>query len=64
VDSPNPEEAIAPSKSRPIGRSLVDSQLLSQGEILASELAVAAAQEREEFQAADADRGMSWVFLS
>ena len=45
---PDPEEAIAPSKSRPIRRSLVDGQLLSQGEVLESELAVAAAQEREE----------------
>ena len=45
---PDPQEAIAPSKSRPIRRSLVDGQLLPQGEVLEGELAVAAAQEREE----------------
>src|SRR5207249_7066112 len=45
---PDPQDAIAPSKSRPIRRSLVDGQLLPQGEVLEGELAVAAAQEREE----------------
>ena len=45
---PDPQEAIAPSKSRPIRRSLVDGQLLPQGEVLEGELAVAVAQEREE----------------
>jgi len=45
---PDPQDAIAPSKSRPIRRSLVDGQLLPQGEVLEGELAVAAAQERDE----------------
>jgi hypothetical protein len=45
---PDPEEAIAPSKSQPIRRSLVDGQLLPQGEVLEGELVVAAAQERKE----------------
>jgi len=39
---------VAPSKSQPIRRSLVDGQLLPQGEVLEGELVVAAAQEREE----------------
>ena len=45
---PDPEEAVAPSKSQPIRRSLVDGQLLPQGEVLEGEMVVAAAQEREE----------------
>ena len=45
---PDPQEAVAPSKSRPIRGSLVDGQLLPQGEVLKGELVVAAAQEREE----------------
>jgi hypothetical protein len=48
LGQPGPQEAIAPSKSRPIRRSLVDGQLLPQGEVLEGELPVAAAQEREE----------------
>ena len=35
-------------KLRPVRRPLVDGQLLPQGEVLEGELAVAAAQEREE----------------
>ena len=45
---PDPQVAVAPSKSQPIRRSLVDGQLLPQGEVLEGELVVAAAQEREE----------------
>jgi hypothetical protein len=45
---PDPQEAIALSKSRPIRRSLIDGQLLPQGEVFEGEVAVAAAQEREE----------------
>ena len=45
---PDPQEAIAPLKSRPVHRPLVDGQLLPQGEVLEGELALAAAQEREE----------------
>jgi len=48
LGQPDPQEAIVPSKSRPIRRSLVDGQLLPQGEVLEGEVAVAAAQEREE----------------
>ena len=48
LGQPGPQEAIAPSKSRPIRGSLVDGQLLPQGEVLEGELTVAAAQEREE----------------
>src|SRR5438445_4318237 len=45
---PDPKEPIAPLKLRPVRRPLVDGQLLPQGEVLEGELAVAAAQEREE----------------
>src|SRR5882762_8899559 len=45
---PDPKEPIAPLKLRPVRRPLVDGQLLPQGEVLQGELAVAAAQEREE----------------
>ena len=45
---PDPQVAVAPSKSQPICRSLVDGQLLPQGEVFEGELMVAAAQEREE----------------
>ena len=45
---PDPQEAVAPSQSQPIRRSLVDGQLLPQGEVLEGEMVVAAAQEREE----------------
>src|SRR3989442_13740590 len=44
----DPKERIAPLKLRPVRRALVDGQLLPQGEVLEGELAVAAAQEREE----------------
>src|SRR5882762_8206271 len=45
---PDPKEPIAPLKLQPVRRPLVDGQLLPQGEVLQGELAVAAAQEREE----------------
>jgi hypothetical protein len=45
---PAPEEAISPAKRGPGRRSLVHGELLAQGEVLQSELAVAAAEEREE----------------
>src|SRR6059036_1469184 len=45
---PDPKEPIGPLKLRPVRRPLVDGQLLPQGEVLQGELAVAAAQEREE----------------
>ena len=45
---PDPKEPIAPLKLRPVRRPLVDGQLLPQGEVLEGELAVAAAEEREE----------------
>ncbi len=45
---PDPKEPIAPLKRRPVRRPLVDGPLLPQGEVLEGELAVAAAQEREE----------------
>ena len=45
---PDPQEAIAPVKSRPVHRPLVDGELLEQGEVLERELAAATAQEREE----------------
>ncbi len=45
---PDPKEPIGPLKLRPVRRPLVDGQLLPQGEVLEGELAVAAAQEREE----------------
>jgi hypothetical protein len=45
---PDPEEAISPAKLGPGRRSLVHGELLAQGELLQGELAVAAADEREE----------------
>ena len=45
---PHPEEAISPAKLGPGRRSLVHGELLAQGEVLQGELAVAAADEREE----------------
>ena len=45
---PHPEEAISPAKRGPGRRSLVHGELLAQGEVLQGELAVAAADEREE----------------
>jgi hypothetical protein len=43
-----PGWTVAPSQSQPIRRSLVDGQLLPQGEVLEGEMVVATAQEREE----------------
>ena len=48
LDSQTHRRRSLRAKSRPIRRSLVDGQLLPQGEVLEGELAVAAAQEREE----------------
>ena len=45
---PDPQEAIHRAQSRPGRRSLVHGELLAQGEVLEGELAVAAAEEREE----------------
>ena len=45
---PNPQEAIHRAQSGPRHRSFVDGELLAQGEVLQGELAVAAAEEREE----------------
>ncbi len=52
---PDPQEAIAPSKSWPIRRSLVDGHLLPQGKVLKGELTVAAAQKREEPEEVEQD---------
>ena len=48
LGQPDPKKAIAPLKSGPVRRPLVDGQLLSQGEVLEGKLPVATAQEREE----------------
>src|SRR5207245_745851 len=45
---PDPEEAIRPTQPGLGRRSLVDDELLAQGEVLQSDLAVAAAEDREE----------------
>src|SRR6516165_505081 len=45
---PDPQEAIRPAQPGPRERSLVHGELVAQGEVLQSELAVAAAEEREE----------------
>ena len=45
---PDPEEPIASVELGPTRRSLVYGELLAQGEVLERELAVAAAEEREE----------------
>ena len=44
----DPEEAISPAKRGPGRRSLVHGELVAQGEILQGELAMTAAEEREE----------------
>jgi hypothetical protein len=44
----HPEEAISPAKLGPGRRSLVHGELLAQGEVLQGELAVPAAEERQE----------------
>src|SRR6516165_420190 len=45
---PDPQEPIRPAQPGPRERSLVHGELVAQGEVLQSELAVAAAEEREE----------------
>jgi hypothetical protein len=45
---PNPQEAIHRAQSGPRHRSFVHGELLAQGEVLESELAMAAAEERAE----------------
>jgi hypothetical protein len=45
---PNPEETISPAKLGSGRRSLVHGELLAEGEVLEGELALAAAEEREE----------------
>ena len=45
---PNPQQAIHRAQSGPRHRSFVHGELLTQGEVLQGELAVAAAEEREE----------------
>jgi hypothetical protein len=47
---PNPQEAICPAQPGPGYRSLVHGELVTQGEVLEGELAVAAAEEGEESQ--------------
>src|SRR3989454_2848570 len=54
---PDPKEPIAPLKLRPVRRALVNGQLLPQGEVLEGELAVAAAQEREESEQMEQEAG-------
>src|SRR5258708_20017273 len=44
----DPKEPVAPAQPRPVRRSLVDGQLLPQGEVLEGELAVPAIEEGEE----------------
>src|SRR5260370_24507713 len=41
----DPKEPVAPAQPRPVRRSLVDGQLLPQGEVLEGELAVPAIEE-------------------
>src|SRR5260370_1445052 len=43
----DPKEPVAPAQPRPVRRSLVDGQLLPQGEVLEGELAVPAIEEGE-----------------
>ena len=45
---PNPEEAISCAKWRPDDRSFVDGELLAQGEVLESEVPMAAEEEGQE----------------
>jgi hypothetical protein len=47
---PNPQEAICPAQPGPGYRSLVHGELVTQGEVLEGEVAVAPAEEREESQ--------------
>ena len=50
---PDPEQAIRPAQPRSRDRSLVHGELLAQGEVLQSKLAVAAAEKREESEAVE-----------
>jgi hypothetical protein len=45
---PDPDETIHPAQSRPRDGSLVHGELVAQGEVLQSQLPLAAAEEREE----------------
>jgi len=47
---PGPEKPVAPVQSGPARRPLVHGERLAQGEVLEGELAVTAAEEREEAQ--------------
>jgi hypothetical protein len=45
---PDPQDAISSAQSRPGHRSLVDGELVAQGQVLKGKLAVAAEQEGQE----------------
>ena len=53
---PDPQEAIHRAQSGPGHRSLVDGELLAQGQVLEGELAVAAEEEREEPKQVEQER--------
>ena len=50
---PDPEQAIRPAQPGPRDPSLVHGELVAQGEVLQNQLAVAAAEEREESEQVD-----------
>jgi hypothetical protein len=52
---PNPQKAIRPAQPGPQDRSLIHGKLVAQGEVLQSQLAVAAAEEREESEQVEED---------
>jgi hypothetical protein len=59
----DPEHAVRPAKSRSSDRALVHGELLAQGEVFESELAVSAAEDREESKQVEqrANRGTAIV---
>ncbi|MGH8534008.1 MAG: hypothetical protein ACREV1_15105 [Gammaproteobacteria bacterium] len=56
---PDPKEAICAAQPRPADRSLVHGELVAQGEVLQGEVAVVAAEDREESEQVAATRKCS-----
>jgi hypothetical protein len=61
-----PQEAISSAQSRPGHRSLVDDELVAQGQVLESELAVAGEDERQESRQVEqkADHRADFLWIS
>src|SRR5881296_1518893 len=53
LDSATPKEAVAPAHLRPSHRSLVDGELVAQGQVLQGDMAVSAAEEGKQSKQAE-----------